>query len=122
MDSCSNDVCHGGKDESSAQVHRGRKMVSRGLLGIIEQSSLRGNPAPVSRILSNQLFIRNMRLAGEATICDSLVRQEDGDSSPVVLAIRSSAANWPCQATGPSDSDSLGGRGGPSAECDFDIC
>ncbi|VEL11572.1 unnamed protein product [Protopolystoma xenopodis] len=64
MQSCSDHVCHGGTDESLAQLHHGRKTVGRELLRTIQQSSLRGNPPSVSgettsRMPSNQLFLRN---------------------------------------------------------------
>ncbi|VEL37936.1 unnamed protein product [Protopolystoma xenopodis] len=46
MDSFSDDVCHS-TDESFALFNRGRNAVSRGLLRIIQQSSLRDNPPSV---------------------------------------------------------------------------
>ncbi|VEL08916.1 unnamed protein product [Protopolystoma xenopodis] len=60
MEYCSDDVCHGGTNESLAQFHQARETVNRGLLRTIQQSSLRGNPPSVSRkttsgIPSNQL-------------------------------------------------------------------
>ncbi|VEL35730.1 unnamed protein product [Protopolystoma xenopodis] len=59
----SDDVRHGGTDESLAQFHRGRQTVIRGLLGTFQQSSLRDNPPSVfgettSRIPLNQLSLR----------------------------------------------------------------
>ncbi|VEL17280.1 unnamed protein product [Protopolystoma xenopodis] len=47
MDSCSDDVCHGGTGESLAQYHRGFRTVSLGLVGTIQQSSLRDNPPSI---------------------------------------------------------------------------
>ncbi|VEL15593.1 unnamed protein product [Protopolystoma xenopodis] len=47
MASCSDDVCHDDTDVSLAQFHRGRRMVSRGFLRAIQQSSIRGNLSTV---------------------------------------------------------------------------
>ncbi|VEL09535.1 unnamed protein product [Protopolystoma xenopodis] len=40
MQSCSDDVCHGGTDESLAQLHLDRRTVRRGLFRTIRQSSI----------------------------------------------------------------------------------
>ncbi|VEL37108.1 unnamed protein product [Protopolystoma xenopodis] len=48
MKSCSYGVCHEGTDESSVQVIRGGRTVSRSLIGTIQQPSLRDNSPSVS--------------------------------------------------------------------------
>ncbi|VEL11492.1 unnamed protein product [Protopolystoma xenopodis] len=54
MESCSYDVCHGGTDESLAQFHLDRRMVSRRLLCTIQQFSLCNKPPPVSSPVSSE--------------------------------------------------------------------
>ncbi|VEL37776.1 unnamed protein product [Protopolystoma xenopodis] len=67
MSSGSDDVPHR-TDEGSARRHRGRKTVSQGLLRIIQQTKVQGNPPAISgkanlRIPSTRLLKRNENYA-----------------------------------------------------------
>ncbi|VEL34337.1 unnamed protein product [Protopolystoma xenopodis] len=69
MDSCSDDVCHGGTDESLAQFHRGRRTVSRGIFRTIQQSSC--NPPSVSGLSA---FLSSVITAAHRDACVSTIR------------------------------------------------